>query len=361
MKVLYDCQIYNSQRWGGISRYFVELAKSMPEGIDVEFAVRFTHNVHLPEILPVGDFPAVPFKKDIVKALNMRRSKSAIAAGDFDVFHPTYYKPYFLDKLRKPYVVTVHDMIHERFAREFAASDATARNKRRLVENAAAVIAISESTKRDLVDIYGIDPGRVDVVYHGRGVSAAEAAPVEGLPERYLLYVGGRMRYKNFGPFAEAFAAVASRYPDLHLVCSGKPFTAAELQSFDKLGIAGRVHSRFVGDGQMRALYAGAECFVFPSLYEGFGFPVLEAFEAGCPTLLSSSSSLPEVGGDCALYFDPGSVDDMAGAICRILDDAPLRNSLLEKAPLQLQKFSWERCAAQTADIYRRVAENNRE
>lgn len=356
MKVFYDCQIYNSQRWGGISRYFVELIRRMPSDIDCSVGVRFTHNVHLPQIMAIGSLPFFPFKKDISRRLNYGRSRAILRKGAFDVFHPTYYNPYFLEFTDKPFVLTVHDMIHERFPDAFSPSDTTSQSKRLLVEKAAVVIAISESTKRDLIELYGIDERKIRVIYHGRGVTSGREDSVEGLPDDYILYVGGRMLYKNFGLFAEAFAAIATRYPGLQLVCSGKPFNKNEVALLTRLGIQDRVKNFFVRDTQMKSLYAGARCFVFPSLYEGFGFPALESFAAGCPTLLSNTSSLPEVGGDGALYFDPYKVDDMAQAICTALDDNKLCEDLRAKGYAQLKRFSWEKCASATADLYRSLS-----
>lgn len=353
MKVFYDCQIYNSQRWGGISRYFVELIRRMPSDIDCSVGVRFTHNVHLPQIMAIGSLPLLPFKKDISRRFNYSRSRAILRKGAFDVFHPTYYNPYFLEFTDKPFVLTVHDMIHERFPDAFSPSDTTSQSKRLLVEKATAVIAISESTKRDLIELYGIDERKIRVIYHGRGVTSGREEPVEGLPDDYILYVGGRMLYKNFGLFAEAFAAIATRYPGLQFVCSGKPFNKNEVALLTRLGILDRVKNFFVRDSQMKSLYAGARCFVFPSLYEGFGFPALESFAAGCPTLLSNTSSLPEVGGNGALYFDPYKVDDIAHAICTALDDNRLCEDLRAKGYAQLERFSWEKCASATAELYR--------
>ncbi len=353
LRVLYDAQIFTSQKFGGISRYFVELMRNMPEDIVTDVAAKYSHNVYIRDVKPVPDFPGVPFKKDIVKALNNSRSRARIAAGDFDVFHPTYYNPYFLRQLKRPYVVTVHDMIHERFPESFSPSDPTARFKREIVERADHIIAISESTRRDLIDMYGLGDDRVSVVYHGATCDSGVTTPVRGLPERYILFVGDRNRYKNFSRLAEAFAAISSRYPELQLVCTGRPFNKHETAQFDSLGITSRVKHFFVSDSQLRYLYAHADLFVFPSLFEGFGFPVLESFAAGCPIVLSNTSSLPEIAGDGGVYFDPTSVDDMSDAIVRVLDDRDLRQAMTRRGHEIVKQFTWQRTATLTADIYR--------
>ncbi len=353
IKVLYDSQIFTSQRFGGISRYFVELIRNMPGDIDTEVAARFSHNVYIRDVVDIPDFPAVPFKKDIVKFLNRRKSEAAIAEGCFDVFHPTYYNPYFLKNIRKPFVVTVHDMIHERFPESFSPHDPTRNDKRKLVFAADHVIAISESTKRDLLDMYGLPEDKITVVYHGRTTDNVVPEKIEGLPEHYVLFVGDRNRYKNFGRMAEAFAIVKRRYPEMKLICTGRPFGKDEHEMFRSLGIEGSVGQMFVSDGQLRYLYSNADCFVFPSLFEGFGFPVLEAFSAGCPIAMSNTSSLPEIGGDGGLYFDPLSAEDMSDKILQLIDDRTLRDKLTARGREIAGTFTWERTAAQTAEVYR--------
>lgn len=353
LRVLYDAQIFTSQKFGGISRYFVELMRNMPEDITTDVAARYSHNVYIRDVKPIPDFPGVPFKKDIVKVLNNSCSRAKIAAGDFDVFHPTYYNPYFLRQLKRPYVVTVHDMIHERFPESFSLSDPTVRFKREIVERADHIIAISESTRRDLIDMYGLSDDRVSVVYHGATCDSGVITSIGGLPERYILFVGDRNRYKNFSRLAEAFAAICSRYPELQLVCTGRSFNKHETAQLDLLGITSRVKHFFVSDSQLRYLYAHADLFVFPSLFEGFGFPVLESFAAGCPIVLSNTSSLPEIAGDGGVYFDPTRVDEMSDAIVRVLDDRDLRQAMTRRGHEIVKQFTWQRTAALTADIYR--------
>lgn len=355
INVLYDAQIFTSQKFGGISRYFVELMQNMPSDITTDVSACFSHNIYIRDVKPIADFPPVPFKKDIVKAINNRRSRSMVSKGKFDVFHPTYYNPYFLASIRRPYIITVHDMIHERFPESFSPRDTTSECKRKVVFGADHVIAISQSTKRDLIDMYGLPENKISVVYHGRTVDTTPEEPVAGLPEYYILFVGDRNRYKNFTRMAEAFAAVRSRFTDLKLVCTGRPFNQDELSLFKRLSIENDVKQMFVSDGQLRYLYSHAACFVFPSLFEGFGFPVLESFAAGCPIVLSNSSSLPEIAGDGGVYFDPYDVDDMSDKIATILGNSELRKSMISRGTEIARTFTWERTASQTADVYRSV------
>lgn len=354
MKVLYDCQIFNSQKIGGISRYFAELAGAMPDDIDPDFAVWRSRSIYL-RPLGIATMPDVPFKRQIMKTVNYAYSRRSIRRNRYDVFHPTYYNPYYIPLVKRPTVVTVHDMIHERFPENFSSDDTTAQAKRLTVEHADRVIAISESTRRDIVEFYDIDPAKISVIYHGRNILDETSANIKGLPEHYILFVGGRPGYKNFERLVKAFAEVRRVHHGMKLICTGAPFKKYELEMIAAAGLrpGDDVRHIFVTDPQLRSLYAGALCFVFPSLYEGFGFPVLEAFDSGCPTMLSNRSSLPEIGGDGALYFDPYDIGDMRDRILECIENTALRDELITRGLARAAHFSWENTARQTAEIYR--------
>ena len=354
-KVLYDAQIFTSQKFGGISRYFVELMKNMPYDISTDLSASFSHNIYLPEVKDIRDFPSIPFKKDLVKMLNHRRSVSQIVKGDFDVFHPTYYNPYFLEKLKRPFVITVHDMIHERFPESFSADDPTRECKRRVVFAADHIIAISQSTKNDLIEMYNLPEDKISVVYHGQTLVNPDEEPVSGLPQHYILFVGDRNRYKNFERMARAYSVIRKSFPEIKLVCTGRPFKKHELEMFAKLGIEKDVCRFFVNDRQLRYLYSHAICFVFPSLFEGFGFPVLEAYAAGCPIVLSNTSSLPEIAGEGGMYFDPTDIEDISSKIIKVIEDPQLRDDMTKRGREIAKNFTWQRTAAQTAEIYRKL------
>jgi glycosyltransferase involved in cell wall biosynthesis len=278
-----------------------------------------------------------------------------LAAGSFDVFHPTYYDPYFLEYLGdKPFVLTIHDMIHEKFPELFDLGDATAAKKKRLAEKAAGIIAVSENTKRDIVELYGMDPGRVSVVYHGSQLARGGKVGA-GLPERYILFTGTRASYKNFYFFVASIARVLLEEPDLYLVCSGSSFSANELEFFAHLGIGERVIRRAVAEGELYAYYAGALFFAFPSYYEGFGIPILEAFEAGCPALLAKASCFPEIAGDAALYFDPKDSGALADGARELIRSQALRAELSRKGRERFGQFSWDETYRKTAECYHRA------
>ena len=257
----------------------------------------------------------------------------AIRTGDFDLFHPTYYDPYFLSDLKdKPFVLTVYDLIHERLSGEFPdLQQDVAEQKILLMEKSEKIIAISKNTKRDLVEIYGIPEEKVAVIYLGCSQLIGTKPPKDKLtaPNRYILFVGHRASYKNFDKLLNAVAPLLESDPELFLVCAGgKPLKPVETKKMVKLGIRGQVLQYQVKDQGLAELYRRALFFVFPSRYEGFGLPILEAFSSRCPVVLSNTSSMPEIAGEAALYFDPESEGSMSEALRRLIEDEPLRKEL---------------------------------
>ena len=381
MRVLLDHQIFELQRWGGISRNVVELVRGLRPAVEVELALARSMSEYVPElnallglaVTPDGHYetllggaklPAAVKRKvwsvrkrlspgTLAARMNRELSLARLRAGAFDVFHPTYYDPYFLDALGdRPLVLTVHDLAHDVLPELFAPGDPTAARRRLLASRAARIIAVSEATKRDVVERLGIDPARIAVVPHGFAWSSP-LEPPPPLPERYLLYTGTRHAYKNWGFFVEAVAPLLRGAPGLHLVCSGNPFTAQERALLARLEVEGRVLHVAATEGTLRALYARAVAFAFPSLYEGFGFPVLEAFAEGCPAALARTTSLPEVGGDAAVYFDPRDASAIREALARLVSDTALRADLVARGRARVAEFTWARTCALTAEAYR--------
>ncbi|MCU0848901.1 MAG: glycosyltransferase family 4 protein [Spirochaetes bacterium] len=394
MKVLFDHQIFSIQKFGGISRYFVELMKNFTESgaVDYELALRYSANEHLMEFGRPGDFSGRPYsgtvreglssfldgfekkhsfpgKTTMLKAvrsitgtynaetLNESYSRERITGGDFDVFHSTYYSPYFLDCIgERPFVVTFYDLIQEIFFDIFRDS-LTISWKKMLLEKACRVIAISENTKNDIMKYYSIPSEKIRVIHLGSSLDPEGVRKTpRGLSPGYLLFIGNRSYYKNFDLLARSISGLLVR-KNLHLVCGGGPeFSAAETEMLADLGISDRVRRiGFSSDSELAGLYGNAAAFIFPSGYEGFGIPVLEAFSCGCPVLLSDRSSLPEVGGDAAMYFDPGDPDSLRESVERIINDEDLRKRLADLGLRRLRDFSWKKTAARTVELYREV------
>jgi glycosyltransferase involved in cell wall biosynthesis len=288
-----------------------------------------------------------------MKVINKLFSKIALKRVDYDIFHPTYYDNYFLSKIRnKPYIITVYDMIHELFPADFP-HDQTSHNKKSVLQNAAHIIAISESTKRDLVKIFEIDPNRISVIHLASSLSIHTPKRLP-LPVSYILYVGSRDKYKNFKSLIEISPDLFKSYAKLKIVCAG----GGEF-STQELALMGKYRSNFIQhnltDNQLIYAYQHAKCLVVPSLYEGFGLPVLEAMGCGCPVVSSNSSSLPEVGGDAVVYFNPIDQAEMGKQILSVLSSTKLREALTRKGMIRVKRFSWQETANRTLSIYQAV------
>jgi glycosyltransferase involved in cell wall biosynthesis len=243
-------------------------------------------------------------------------------------------------------------MIHELFHHYYQNDETTAKNKKSCILNANRIIAISNNTKTDILKLYPkTNHEKIAVVYHGILYNIVDNTEKK---ENYILYTGQRGGYKNSDAFIAAVAPLLLRY-DLRLICTGQRFTGYELALLEKEKINSRTSCIFVRDNKLPELYAKALVFVFPSLYEGFEFPILEAFAAGCPAILSNASCFPEIAGDAALYFDPYSIADMRATIERVIVSPSLQNALVKKGKEQAKKYSWEKCAEETANIYRHL------
>ncbi len=367
MKILYDHQSFTGMTYGGVTRYFHELMQSFSQrnDVDVELSLKLSNNEYLASA-PFANYwrfkrwSSTPTIVRAASLINRLYSMKRIGAGNFDVFHPTYYHPYFLPFLgRKPFVVTFHDATSERFGQAYPElGEGLFAMKQTLLRRADAVIAVSEFSRQELLTFFDVDPAKIQVIPLGTSFSSwANPPATTPLPFPYLLFVGKREFYKNFAFFFQAVQPLLHRYPDLHLVCAGGgSFTRAEQQKIQQSNLGGRVHQLPINDALLFGLYQHARLFVFPSLNEGFGIPVLEAFSAGCPAALSNRSSLPEVGGDAALYFDPQDAEAMAHVVDQLISNDSLRQQLLQKGRERITQFSCEKTAQLTLDVYKQIA-----
>jgi len=248
-------------------------------------------------------------------------------------------------------------MIHEMFPEMYASDDPTSNWKKELVDKASRVIAISESTKRDLVRIFGTPEDKISVVHLASSLTPkADGVSTLALPDRYILFVGERIRYKNFTLFIKSIAPLLIKNSDLFVVCAGGGgFTNTESHLFTELSISSQVVLYTLDDMALTWLYRKATMFVFPSLYEGFGMPVLEAFSCDCPVIVSDTSSFPEVAQEAAMYVDPLNGESIRQAVEEVLNDREVRERLARLGKKQLEQFSWEKTAVQSMAVYRSV------
>jgi glycosyltransferase involved in cell wall biosynthesis len=383
MKILFDHQVFSWQQFGGISRYFIELISNLPSNVNAEIAIQYSNNEYLKNsglkrpidnlFEPIDHFMfglKFPGRRTLFKyitknniiyypdayELNKQISIELLKKQDFDIFHPTFYDDYFLDYIgSKPYVLDVHDMIHEFFP-EMLKDPETARRKAILVNKASHIIAVSENTKKDLIDFLSVPANKISVIYRGNTFNNCTQSQISNsIPQNYLLFVGERSNYKNFLFLLYAIEPILHENTNLHLLCTGTDFDYLEKQYISSLNIASQVIASQVNDKDLFTLYSNAKAFIFPSYYEGFGLPILEAFQAGCPVLLSNTSCFPEIAGNAALYFDPKNIKEIRNVIRTIIQNEELRKDLIAKGKEYSTLFSWELSAKKTYEVYKNI------
>lgn len=371
MKVDFDTQIFAAQEFGGISRYYASVAQAMREDFDVDAKIvaPLHFNAYL-QALPkrywMGRHVMRPARfASLVRVASMGLSVPVHCARRADVLHETYYFPLTMPSLARSRVVTVYDMIHEKRPDSYPARDPIRHWKRKTVDRADHVICISEHTRKDLLDLYDLPPERVSVVYLGydsleRLLDAVPASDfrlrVLGADEPYILFVGQRGGYKNFSGLLQAYASSLWLRQNFRLLCfGGGRLNEAERDEIRLLGVEERVQQVGGTDDELARCYRHAALFVYPSAYEGFGIPPLEAMSLDCPLACSDASSIPEVAGDAAEYFQADEPDSIRHAMERVLGVTDVARELVERGQTQCQRFSWRQCAEATLGVYRQL------
>lgn len=379
MKVLYDHQIFQMQKFGGISRGFSEIMFRLKD-FEYELTVSQSNNVYLKEYnLNVHcdkitkDYltflPQVRFKGkrriynllsrygliDNADHVNITNSRKVIREGRYDIFHPTYFSTYFVDIIKeKPLVLTVHDLTAELFPKYFSKFDFQIQGRKILIPISSQIIVPSKYTKRKIVECYGIPENKIAVIYWG-GLQLQVVKNKNIIDAPYILFVGLRDGYKNFRQFVVDSLSFLQRNKEVKIVCTGKEFTKSELEFLQNYNLLHRVQARFVDSDELKILYAHAMCFVFPSLSEGFGLPILEAFSCGCPVLLINKSCFPEIGGDAAFYYEhynkESNLSEQLEYIYTLSGEE--RENIKKRGFARLSDYSWDRAANQYEHIYK--------
>lgn len=360
MRILYDHQMFMIQNRGGISRYFAELARGMGRMAGVEPVVYgglpCRHGMLHDESRDLGAKVVALFVPLVPRTTNVRL---AVASAAFplvmkmvnpDVFHPTYFGAGPIARPRRAAMVsTIYDMINERFSDQ-PGRELLERSKRSLVESSDRILCISRKTSEDLQEYFGTPTDRIDVVHLATRIH--ENPSTGWTPERpYLLYVGQRRGYKNFSTFRKAYENDPRLHATHDLICfGGEPLPAQERIS------KGRILTMGGSDSLLADVYRRAAVFVYPSLYEGFGLPLLEAMALGCPVVTTCCGSIPEVAADGAAYFEGDSADSLAETVAGLLQDESRRAELVGSGSARASFFSWDRCVRETLSTYQRAA-----
>jgi glycosyltransferase involved in cell wall biosynthesis len=365
VRICFDPQIFSLQDYGGVSRYFLETALRLADLPDTTVSVlAFAHiNAYLaaaPHRGVIGyGVPALPEPaRWMLARANQLLARAWLARNGADIVHETYYSSMRTAQAGLPTVMTVFDMIHEKFPDYAPRTKRIADMKRAAIRRADHLLCISENTRRDLVDIYDIDPSRASVIRLGFSLQSrgADQAP-RSVADPYILYVGKRSGYKDFDTLLRAYAGAPALARGFLLVCFGdSPLSAGELRLMRQLGIAqDRVLHVAGGDDRLAGFYRHASLFVYPSRYEGFGMPPLEAMSLDCPVVCSNAASLPEVVGEAALMFEAGNADALRAGMESVLESPELAARLRQKGRQRITEFSWDACARQTRAIYAAV------
>ncbi|HEY0904784.1 MAG TPA: glycosyltransferase family 1 protein [Marmoricola sp.] len=357
LRVEFDGSAFVLHRRSGISRYFAELIAAYDAdprlGVEALTPYRYVTNVHVAG--GVRDLRAVPLprqlRRDVLGRLNRRASAHRTRP---DVVHFPLYTPSALAEVgTAKAVTTVYDFTVEVMPELFGDTAADLRNKQIFLERCDALACISETTRADLHRLHPrldkpvvVTPLAVSEQFH-----SASDRRVRGIPEPYLLHVGNRAPHKNLDLLMRAFRELMPTHPDLHLVLSGAA-APGEVEALRELGILERTRLVKVSDRDLPSLYRRAAAFVFPSRYEGFGLPALEAMAAGCPAVVSSTPALVEVTADAALVVDPDDVDGLVATLEQVLADRACADRLVRSGRERAATFSWRRTAELTATAY---------
>lgn len=369
MRLLFDYQCFVNDRVGGISKYFTRVINHIHKDSenDVQIAGRYSNNLYTKDLLLSPKFktflPQLDFKgqRKVLKYINKVIAADKLQKGTFDIFHPTYYDPYFLNYVKgKRFVITVHDMIHEVFnIEEYFGKLSMLETKRVLLERSERVIAVSEFTKRDILRYIDISPDKIEVVHHGidENYNGSTSTIAKNASQRYFLFVGRRSGYKNFLFMIKAIADLIKDFK-INIICvGGGHITREEGSVLEVLGLSDKVYNfTQVSEAKLKELYSNALALIYPSLYEGFGMPLLEAMVNECPVLSSASSSLPEVGGDAALYFNATSADSIIEVVQTFLTESKTREMLIKKGSERVQNFSWQKASEKLTQIYSSIS-----
>ncbi|MEY2835163.1 MAG: hypothetical protein RLZZ557_825 [Bacteroidota bacterium] len=369
MRVFYDHQIFCEQAFGGISRYFYELIKGAQE-MNLYTPINdvlYTENVFSQLLQPDDHWlthAKFKGKKDIVRLINLFYTQYKVRQTEFDIFHPTYFNQSALkNRQGKPMFITVLDMIDEKYHVGQKRFSKLIRHRKKIIHAADHIIAISENTRQDIIAHFQIDPNKVTTIHLASSLEAEDIAAcaknIETPP--YILFIGSRKGvHKNFNNYLQALSLIAKEEKELRFVFGGGgDFTESETLAIAQAGLTTRVkYEPIRNDQDIIRLYKNATLLVYPSLYEGFGLPLVEAFSCGVPCVTAKGSCLEEVGGDAARYFDPLNPAEIAAITVDMLSNPKECETFVAKGYERAQLFTWKNTVIKTDALYREFLGN---
>jgi glycosyltransferase involved in cell wall biosynthesis len=365
IKIFFDYQVFSWQKYGGISRYIYEIAIRLfeSENLELKILAGAYVNQYLKQTKPglvIGTLiPKLPKTGNLTRILDHNFSKLWLQVAQPQIVHETFYNRERVAPNNVKTVLTVYDFTDEKFSPD----NPIIKAKESAIKRADHLICISENTRKDLLERFDIEPSKVSVIYLAsslkdrESVSNDEIIDIERnnqVDSPYILYVGDRSGYKNFNRLLEAYSKSPTLVKDFKLICFGSlPLNEHDFALMQSLGIPeGRVTWTTGDDTTLAAFYKRAAALAYPSLYEGFGFPPLEALSIGCPVVCSNTSSMPEVSGDAAEYFDPYTIESITAALEKVLYSPARIEQLTQRGYERAKLFSWDEIAEQTEQVY---------
>ncbi len=364
IKVAFDYKLFILQRYGGISRYFYNLVNQL--SISSEIYPKIFSPLHnnyyinkLNRFNCSGSYFPSLFPKFTRGSELINKVLTFYSIKNFqpNIIHETYYSKTMSILSNTPRVLTVYDFINEIYPRDFVNNDSNIGAKKSSIDRADHIICISQNTQKDLLERYNIAKEKTSVIYLGVDPIFVPKFKKENLKFKkpFILYVGPRSNYKNFNKLILAFSLSKILIKQFDLICfGGGDFSNSELNMFKDLGISSNQLRNINGDDIILAnLYKSAALFVYPSLYEGFGIPPLEAMASGCPVICSNSSSIPEVVGNAAKMFNPQSEEDIKHTMENVLLSETKLKEMKIRGLRHYKKFTWENCTKKTSKVYK--------
>lgn len=361
MKVLYDHEIFWMQKTGGISRYFSCLIEELinKSSINPLVSAPIFKNIYLRNInkkyckgFYLENKPA--FCGNLINFYNNFKTLKNILNEKPDIIHLTYYSNYLINN-NKDYVLTVYDLFHETFN-----NNNKFRPKTLALQNAKHIICISQKTKKDLINLYGIDETKISVIYLGGDHILRNNTELNKNLEPFLLYVGSRARtYKGFNFFLESFAKSIKLKKDLKLVIFGdETVSKQELNLIKNNKLENKIVFESGDDAKLLSYYKKAKAFVFPSTFEGFGLPLVEAMHSGCPVICNSIEIFKEIGSDSVEFFDYNNSDSLINSIEKVVYDSTYSSDLIKKGLNRAKKITWRHCSQLTENVYKHILQS---
>ena len=362
MHVFFDHQIFISQPYGGVSRYFREIIPRVASaGISTEVWQGASINLYNlkscinPHLRVRGlQVPSYPYTRKLRQWFSSAGLRFLLSKSNDTIYHPTYYGA-LAPSWPGITVLTVYDLIHFLFPNENRQSNLAKMTSlmRSSIANATVIVAISENTAQDLMKHLGVEKERIQVIHLGISLDS-DGSEQKPFPFPYLLYVGNRYGYKNYQSLREAYERTPALHRHFALVCFGGPSPTSE-----DMPKEGRAQFVTGDDHYLATLYRHATIMVYPSLYEGFGLPLLEAMRHGTPVVASSCGSIPEIGGEAVCYASEPTAESLSATLVALLDDSVARATLIAKGRERVANFSWDKCAHNHVNLYRKLGDRS--